>query len=426
MPEPRAPYQPPLRTGTRYSPGLVGAAATVAFVTLAMLDVVTRAGTPFTVLIGIITYGLKTAIGIFVVILGCLSLFRTKLPAPFLFGLISYTFIIIGQFIAWLLGDTTGDTVTYLTSPGFSVWSWLLILLVPIIAQRNYDGSISSALARVPVSVMIVILAGITAFEAVMGWGFNVASFAIGIALLVTSKTRDTFLRRGAAVLTVGLLAALMIIAGNRIYAIGFFFLSMSYLCFRRFGRLLFLAFTFLFLASPIIFETQKENIATIFASSDTKLTQDTRSFLYSELFSDLSVREVIVGRGFAGKYYSPYFAWIAKSQSSIVGSNNIWRSSSEVSWLNVILKFGILGLVTFMITVFSPVFLAESVDGGGLPVDGMRRFFAMMTLIFAGELPNQISLSYICWYICIGTIIANAMPRWRSGKSILVLDDTN
>ena len=42
---------------------------------------------------------------------------------------------------------------------------------------------------------------------------------------------------------------------------------------------------------------------------SNETMTTDTRTFLFVELFADMSPGEEIIGRGALGKYYSPYFA---------------------------------------------------------------------------------------------------------------------
>ncbi|KAB1155786.1 hypothetical protein F6464_09690 [Flavobacterium luteum] len=96
----------------------------------------------------------------------------------------------------------------------------------------------------------------------------------------------------------------------------------------------------FLFFYFAEIFEYLTSSI-----KSETISKTDTRSFLFIELFSDMKGSDYILGRGYLGTYYSPYFKeWLGD------GGDSSTRFSLEIGFLEIILKGGITMLV---ITLF-------------------------------------------------------------------------
>jgi len=85
--------------------------------------------------------------------------------------------------------------------------------------------------------------------------------------------------------------------------------------------------------------------------TSDEVVAQDTRTFLYEEVFQDLNSLEVAFGRGAAGTYYSEYFD-TAEGDSEI-------RLSVEVGVLSIILKSGLLGLLLQLMILIASIKLA-------------------------------------------------------------------
>lgn len=65
----------------------------------------------------------------------------------------------------------------------------------------------------------------------------------------------------------------------------------------------------------------------------------DTRSFLYTELFQDLNSKQLFIGKGFLGTYFSPYFLMI--QQSGDTSGDTFTRFTSEVGFLQLLLKGG-------------------------------------------------------------------------------------
>lgn len=117
-----------------------------------------------------------------------------------------------------------------------------------------------------------------------------------------------------------------------------------------KFGFLIFSLTTvyFLFFYFTEIFEYFTSIIKT-----DSISTVDTRSFLFTELFSDMKDSDYILGRGYLGTYYSPYFKeW----QGDTGDSFN--RFTVEVGFLNIILKGGIILLIINILVFFKSIYI--------------------------------------------------------------------
>jgi hypothetical protein len=67
---------------------------------------------------------------------------------------------------------------------------------------------------------------------------------------------------------------------------------------------------------------------------------EDTRTFLYQEVFGDMKGRDLILGRGFQGTYFSPYFLWLQTNNNDFTG-DHYYRFSVEVGFLQFLLKGG-------------------------------------------------------------------------------------
>lgn len=85
------------------------------------------------------------------------------------------------------------------------------------------------------------------------------------------------------------------------------------------------------------------------------ELSTDTRTFLFEELFDDMSTGEQIVGRGVLGTYYSPYFQYTTDHD---LGGDVPDRSVSEVGYLFMILKGGFVLLFLYLLILIPAAYL--------------------------------------------------------------------
>ncbi len=67
---------------------------------------------------------------------------------------------------------------------------------------------------------------------------------------------------------------------------------------------------------------------------------EDTRTFLYKEVFGDMKPHELILGRGFQGTYFSNYFLWLQTNNHDFSG-DHYYRFSVEVGFLQFLVKGG-------------------------------------------------------------------------------------
>jgi len=74
----------------------------------------------------------------------------------------------------------------------------------------------------------------------------------------------------------------------------------------------------------------------------------DTRTFLFDEVFSDLKPHEWLLGRGFLGTYFSPYFLWQEVANQDFSG-DHYYRFSVEVGFLEFILKGGFVYFILYI-----------------------------------------------------------------------------
>jgi hypothetical protein len=83
---------------------------------------------------------------------------------------------------------------------------------------------------------------------------------------------------------------------------------------------------------------------------------EDTRTFLFNELFGDMSTRDLIFGRGFQGDYFSPYFLYIQTANHDFSG-DFYYRFSIEVGFLECLLKGGIVFFLLFITPMVAAIY---------------------------------------------------------------------
>jgi hypothetical protein len=81
----------------------------------------------------------------------------------------------------------------------------------------------------------------------------------------------------------------------------------------------------------------------------------DTRTFLYDELFRDLKGRDLVFGRGFQGTYFSPYMLQIQSGQD--FSGDSYYRFSSEVGFLQLLLKGGFIYFFLFITPLVAAIY---------------------------------------------------------------------
>ncbi|HSB92702.1 MAG TPA: hypothetical protein VLC28_06270 [Flavitalea sp.] len=140
------------------------------------------------------------------------------------------------------------------------------------------------------------------------------------------------------------------------------FFLSLN--LFRKIGFMKF-ATVVLALVGVYIFLTGLTSFLEYFASEthlNEGLASDTRTFLYTEVFEDLSPVQRITGKGFLGTYFSQVFLGF-QSIAGYAEADSYNRFSVEVGVLQLILKGGYIFLVLYLAPIIYTVWKGLSVS---------------------------------------------------------------
>jgi len=136
----------------------------------------------------------------------------------------------------------------------------------------------------------------------------------------------------------------------------------------------------------------------------------DSRTFLFQELFTDLSRAEFYFGRGSLGTYYSPFFENI---QRYLDYMGIIWytqdsptRITVEVGYLQMILKGGmLLFLLTFSMMIYA-VYLAIFRSKNSF-VRRLGIYILLITLLSLISFRPAFTPTFILLWMSIGTVLS-------------------
>ena len=148
------------------------------------------------------------------------------------------------------------------------------------------------------------------------------------------------------------------------------------------------------------IFTTFNEKNSTL---KDSELFKDNRSFLFTEMFTDMKANELIIGRGALGKYYSDYFYYASRTRG--VQSDNENRSSIEVGYLQLILKGGYIMFFLYILILLPVAFLG--IFKSKNTICKMCGYYILIYVIcWSVSYYPIFSAEYILLWISVGTIL--------------------
>ena len=400
-------------SGARKRGGIPPMAFIVVLAVLIVLDMLSQPGVMRPAAFLVVNYATKTAIALAVIGMGLRNLLRMKLPNVWRGAILTFVAVVAFWLGAWFAKGHLNDAVTMLLSPQFSAPSWMFVLLIPVAIVANADGQVTAAFRRIPPVVVVGLLAVLTTVDHYAELHLNLTTLGVSSVFILCAQQEASWLgarfwRAGLCVL----IAVCMYAEGTRTYFAAFTLLGLSFVYMPRMSRGFSILLAIAFLTTPIIFSYITAQYGDYLAWLDREFFQDTRSFLFTELIEDMSQTEIFTGRGLDGTYYSPYFHMLQET-GNVFGSDRFIRYSSEISWLNILLKFGLIGLIPYLFTILYPVFMRGVVRAGDVSPEGMRRFLPHMLLIFVAEMPNTMNGTYFCFYLALGTLLA-LHPRLR------------
>jgi len=223
---------------------------------------------------------------------------------------------------------------------GFNIKSWL--------ASFNFFG----------LSLLIGSILSLFSFFMPTSYAFGILEWMAFLSVMILTYSYQNGINQKITILAVIAFIILSIEASQRVNAL---FLTLI-ICFtlleyiRNKSTNLIKKITIIFfIISSVLLSTVFLDTLVKKASQNKSLTTDTRTFLFVEMFSDLSTSEEIFGRGALGKYYSPYFANITKM--GLKGDSEE-RSINEVGYLEIILKGGYVMLLFYLLILIPAAFL--------------------------------------------------------------------
>ena len=149
----------------------------------------------------------------------------------------------------------------------------------------------------------------------------------------------------------------------------------------------------------------------------DEELSTDTRTFLYTEVYTDLKkTNNFIAGKGANGTYFSDYFYETQEDTSN--------RLSVEVGVLSIMLKSGLIGVILYLLILFSAIYFSFF-KSNNYYVIGIGMMLLMYTIILFIENSVGYSLSNIFVWFFIGIALSKEM-RSKSNKEIFNLLNFN
>lgn len=161
--------------------------------------------------------------------------------------------------------------------------------------------------------------------------------------------------------------------------------------------------FILLFSIGIVLLSIQANSIFKSVSSVDGMET-DTRTFLFTELFSDMEEGEQLVGRGALGKYYSPYFNGL--KEQGITGGDAAYRSSSEIGYLHMILKGGYVMMLLYLLILLPAAYLGIFKSKNRLA--RMAGYYILNYLImFLLIHPPEYRLGFLILWMAVGTVIS-------------------
>ena len=136
-------------------------------------------------------------------------------------------------------------------------------------------------------------------------------------------------------------------------------------------------------------------------------LTANTRSFLYIETYNSInSLKDLLFGQGLNASYISDFFS----KNSSLIFAEGRFRS--EVGFLNLILKTGILGFVLYSLIFILPSYLGIVHSSNIVSKILSLKLMSYWLLLFI-ELYQEVNVNYFIIYFTSGLLMSKRLRNF-------------
>lgn len=135
---------------------------------------------------------------------------------------------------------------------------------------------------------------------------------------------------------------------------------------------------------------------------------QDSRTFLFTELFADLNTMEECFGRGSLGTYYSDFFErtnrWYRLLGNKGWRGDNVIRITTEVGFLQMILKGGYALLILYTSLVINSIYLALFKSNNKF-IKRLGFYILIILILSIISLRPAFTPTFIILWMAIGTV---------------------
>jgi hypothetical protein len=300
------------------------------------------------------------------------------------------------------------DTVTNFGNV-YMGWAWLLpILLLVGIKIENWK-VVLSVISFIFQLMVVAFLASLLVENSYVKWAWLLR--CVNLILLI-GLYRFTFLKRFNVFLIIVIYIIVALIVEQRMDLL-FLAMTLSLLTIDKLKQvkikrtvLKYIIVAFLIVLT-LIFTIGYEYVSNIVSSIIE--FEDSRTFLFKELFEELSSTERIVGRGSLGDYYSDFFEGTRKYYeiTGRVGwkGDSAIRNTIEVGYLQMILKGGyiLFGLTVFMMLYASFVGVFKSKNRF---TRSLGMYIMLLTILSIVSFRPTFTPTFIFMWLAIGTVL--------------------
>jgi len=159
-----------------------------------------------------------------------------------------------------------------------------------------------------------------------------------------------------------------------------------------------------LVLISTILMAIVNKDVMSSGVENNEHLLTDSRTFLFEELYDDFSATELVFGRGVMGTYFSDYFYDLA--QRDVEGGDAADRISTEVGYLQMILKGGLLMVILHALIMVPAAYLGI-IKGRNSIVRMCGYIVLIYFLLFSINYYQQFTAHFLLLWVAIGCCLS-------------------
>lgn len=160
-------------------------------------------------------------------------------------------------------------------------------------------------------------------------------------------------------------------------------------------------------------YTTYSKNQFGTFSLITRRINEDTRKGIEDRFYSDMSTRDLILGRGINGLYYAPGI-------DELKGSLTVMRSVIETGYLQIVLKGGYTSLILYLLITIPAIFIGIFSSKNVL-TKASAVWILLYTIFLYPTYVNMFSLTYLIIWISVGICYSKDI-REKSDDDIKVL----